>query len=681
MAIETTPLGFKKPDGNELVNGGDNVIADNAQKAEDRHQEDRGRLSAIEAVNTAQEVRLDGVEAGNATQDGSLAAHAARLANLDNAAGFTGDPLALNDEAVAYAVNTGTESHAALDARLTIQVPPIVAAAIATDPTVAESAATMAQSTVGVIPAWKATTAYVAAQRVIAPNGDVVSAKVNFTSGATYSATNWNASTQDGRIVKLEGTVIPTDGDLNNYTTPGPYTGQYGTILNKPNTGTGNMIVFTAGSTIIQIWWTMDAAPIMWVRRRFSGTWSAWTDSVGVGVAKAQGGRGILPSGADLNVYATTAHNGEWGLSTTLIGTYLNLPPGVTVRGVLEVIAPNEWTVVQRVTPYTGDIYLWRTVQSPTGPAWGEWKTAYLGTPVPPTGDAISALPTTDWAHWGDSLTDDEALAADSWVTKLATLTGKNHLNEGWYGHFAAQIAARQGGNPALVTVDGGTIPASGTPVMVHAATPHVSMPVGVQQPARQVPGTLAGRAGYLYDGGLDVTDGYFMPTSGTSTTATGAYPFIPSGVADTGRSRVMTICVGENDIFSTGQSPQDVAYMARQMHDYQNSQVKRVLVLSIPRREGSGASTGTGQKTQAINDALKAEFPSQFVDVAGYLMSDQAATDAGITYTTDDLTDIADGVTPRSFRMPADSVHWNATACNIVANFVYAAARVRGWV
>lgn len=35
MAITTTPLGFKKPDGNELVRGGDNVIADNAQTAED----------------------------------------------------------------------------------------------------------------------------------------------------------------------------------------------------------------------------------------------------------------------------------------------------------------------------------------------------------------------------------------------------------------------------------------------------------------------------------------------------------------------------------------------------------------------------------------------------------------------------------------------------------------------
>lgn len=35
MAVTITPLGFKKPDGNELVRGGDNAISDNAQTAQD----------------------------------------------------------------------------------------------------------------------------------------------------------------------------------------------------------------------------------------------------------------------------------------------------------------------------------------------------------------------------------------------------------------------------------------------------------------------------------------------------------------------------------------------------------------------------------------------------------------------------------------------------------------------
>jgi hypothetical protein len=45
------------------------------------------------------------------------------------------------------------------------------------------------------LPKWKANTAYAAADAVLSPNGDIVTAKVAFTSGATYSAANWNLST------------------------------------------------------------------------------------------------------------------------------------------------------------------------------------------------------------------------------------------------------------------------------------------------------------------------------------------------------------------------------------------------------------------------------------------------------------------------------------------------------
>ena len=68
-----------------------------------------------------------------------------------------------------------------------------------------ESAAVTAANTYtdgkGFTPAWKALTAYAAGQQVIAPNGDYVSAKIAFTSAATYNAANWNPSAQDGRIV------------------------------------------------------------------------------------------------------------------------------------------------------------------------------------------------------------------------------------------------------------------------------------------------------------------------------------------------------------------------------------------------------------------------------------------------------------------------------------------------
>jgi hypothetical protein len=45
VAVEETPLGFKKPDGmTELVRNGAQVIADNAQKAQDLIEDLQGRF-------------------------------------------------------------------------------------------------------------------------------------------------------------------------------------------------------------------------------------------------------------------------------------------------------------------------------------------------------------------------------------------------------------------------------------------------------------------------------------------------------------------------------------------------------------------------------------------------------------------------------------------------------------
>jgi hypothetical protein len=49
MAVALTSLGFKKPDGNELFKQGDNVIADNAQKADDILAAVNVRLGLAEA--------------------------------------------------------------------------------------------------------------------------------------------------------------------------------------------------------------------------------------------------------------------------------------------------------------------------------------------------------------------------------------------------------------------------------------------------------------------------------------------------------------------------------------------------------------------------------------------------------------------------------------------------------
>jgi len=82
MAIETTPLGFQKPDGNELVRNGDNAIAANAQTAEVLLANSRGRL-----------------------------------VQLEDAAGFSGTGIDLADAVVNPLIDTATATRAKLDAR------------------------------------------------------------------------------------------------------------------------------------------------------------------------------------------------------------------------------------------------------------------------------------------------------------------------------------------------------------------------------------------------------------------------------------------------------------------------------------------------------------------------------------------------------------------------------------
>ncbi|MDQ0103688.1 hypothetical protein J2T10_003353 [Paenarthrobacter nicotinovorans] len=81
MAITTTPLGFQKPDGNEPFRQGNDVISANAQKAQDL-----------------------------------IAADKARLALLEQSAGFPGDPVQLADDVVQVLVtDPASATAAALD--------------------------------------------------------------------------------------------------------------------------------------------------------------------------------------------------------------------------------------------------------------------------------------------------------------------------------------------------------------------------------------------------------------------------------------------------------------------------------------------------------------------------------------------------------------------------------------
>lgn len=71
------------------------------------------------------------------------------------------------------------------------------------------------------VPKWRATTAYAKGDKVLNPSGDIVSAKGGFTSGARYSAANWNLSgayTKTGDYTSRPNTLGSVQGAVADYT-------------------------------------------------------------------------------------------------------------------------------------------------------------------------------------------------------------------------------------------------------------------------------------------------------------------------------------------------------------------------------------------------------------------------------------------------------------------------------
>jgi hypothetical protein len=90
------------------------------------------------------------------------------------------------------------------------------------------------------VPKWKATTAYLAGDKVLNPSGDVVSAIANFTSGASYNAANWALpATVSGKLDKTEAAASysrPTTAGLSDRFAP-KFTAITGAMISQSTSG------------------------------------------------------------------------------------------------------------------------------------------------------------------------------------------------------------------------------------------------------------------------------------------------------------------------------------------------------------------------------------------------------------------------------------------------------------
>ncbi|MDJ0321649.1 hypothetical protein [Pseudarthrobacter sp. PS3-L1] len=262
---------------------------------------------------------------------------------------------------------TKTEVTTELEARVQPIVPPLVSQAIANDPTIVSSAANMAQSTVGLVPVWKANTGYTAGQRVIAPNGDVVSAKVAFTSAAAYSATNWNASTQDARVGALEAnkflqapiTTLAEADALKG----AAFAGKRYPVNNTSVFGAyGNVDVYYNGMDGRTKHIFIPSAPGIFQTKYRNYSGGAWSEMLPVPNAA------LLASGVD---FRTLTYPTTWSIQFTNHPNQASATPGT-----LEVL-PASGGVTHRFTESRSPQKVFTC--SLNGSTWSDWETPQTG--------------------------------------------------------------------------------------------------------------------------------------------------------------------------------------------------------------------------------------------------------------------------------------------------------------
>ncbi|WP_288390194.1 SGNH/GDSL hydrolase family protein [uncultured Acinetobacter sp.] len=295
--------------------------------------------------------------------------------------------------------------------------------------------------------------------------------------------------------------------------------------------------------------------------------------------------------------------------------------------------------------------------------------------------ESLPIFPSSDIFAVGDSLT---AGGTTTWTSQLATMSGFQVYNAGIAGQGSRQIAARQGGVP--VRFEAFTIPANTSSVVV---VPNGNSPCSKSGAAIQI--TVSGVVGNLLRSSDDVHT-FTRLTSGEEVTVAKGTIGIPV-IGEQYRNRTLIIGTGRNS-FKSGSadylSQDQLIQIIKEMLDYQHSEVKKAIVWSIPPFPDDTSAQLT--QLQNVNNAIKAAFPSQYLDISGWLRTTTPATVGtktindpftylGITPTTQDLTDIANGMTPLSLRNSETDGHFNAQARTAVAYRFNEELKLRGWL
>lgn len=267
-------------------------------------------------------------------------------------------------------------------------------------------------------------------------------------------------------------------------------------------------------------------------------------------------------------------------------------------------------------------------------------------------------------AAWGDSTTSGVGASSpdSSYPAQLQALTGRPTFNGGVSGQTSDQIAARQGGAPALLTFPNNTLPSAG-PVTLESES---AFPITAQGP-----GPITGSVGGFHGTLNYQTDSNNNPQLAFTRDDSGGLEIIPAQTPfhpDTfGReTQINVFWMGQNNFYDPQLVESDIARCVAFLGQ------NRFVVMSLLNAGNEGIGTASYNQLAQINAALAGTYPDHFIDIRKVLV------DSYDPNNPQDVQDHYNDVPPSSLRN--DNEHLNDQGYGIVARQIAAFITSRSW-
>ena len=285
------------------------------------------------------------------------------------------------------------------------------------------------------------------------------------------------------------------------------------------------------------------------------------------------------------------------------------------------------------------------------------------GQPATP-GPSSSGTPTYEYVVWGDSTTSGIGASnfSLSYPSQLESLTGRKTFNGGVSGQTSDQIAAREGGAPALLTFPSNILPASG-PVVIQSQT---TLPITSEGPG-PITGSIKGFHGTLtYQPSTASSTEHLVFTrddSGINETIPPQTPFRPDTFAR--EAQINVFWMGQNNFYDPRGVISDIAKSVAFLS------TDKFIVMSLLNAGDEGIGTSAYDTLAQINNELARTYSDHFLDIRKILVTKHDGT-------AQDLRDFKNDIPPTSLRN--DNEHLNDKGYGIVAQEIANFTAKKAW-